>query len=225
MDDSRQREAASPDEERLVALAKHGDSQAFGRLYQRYVDRVYSFIAFRVRDVGQAEDLTQEVFLQALRGLDSFEWRGSMAPWLLRIARNAIIDHWRRKARRPEQPWAALESEEEEGQRSRIERVATDDEVGHGMARAELSLDRDRIMEASRHLTELQQQVVALRFSASLSIKETAEVMGRSEGAIKNLQHHALKALRRRLDSPVSRSGAKDDGPGSPDAEQTEADQ
>ena len=186
-----------PDEEALVARARAGDPHAFGQIYQSYVDRVYSFVAFRVRDADLAEDLTQEVFVQALRALDAFDWRGSLAPWLLRIARNTIIDHWRRTARRPERPLSVVEAGEGGDDESRIDRLVADD--GAEVARAESVLDRDRIVIASANLTDLQQQVLALRFAAGLSIRETADAMGRSEGAIKNLQHHALKALRRHL--------------------------
>jgi RNA polymerase sigma-70 factor (ECF subfamily) len=187
------------DERRLVERARGGDGAAFGQLYQRYVDRVYSFVVFRVRDATLAEDLTQEVFLQALRAIDAFDWRGSLAPWLLRIARNAVIDHWRRTNRRPERTMSALDTADAEGDDEdgldRIVSVPDESDL-----RAEQVLRRERIARAAQLLTELQQQVLALRFAAGLSIKETADVMGKSEGAVKNLQHHALKALKRNLE-------------------------
>ena len=187
-------------ERRLVDLARQGDSQAFGKIYQRHVDRVYSFLLFRVRDAALAEDLTQDVFVQALRGLGSYTWQGAIAPWLLRIARNAVIDHWRRVGRRPEMAWSMVEAEadgEDEGRLARL--VAEEDHSAVSMV--ETTLERDRIAQAAACLTELQQQVLACRFASGLSIRQTAEAMGRSEGAIKNLQHHALKTLRRVLDA------------------------
>lgn len=187
------------DERKLVDRAKRGDVEAFGQIYQRYVDRVYSFVVFRVRDEALAEDLTQEVFIQALRALGSFDWRGSFAPWLLRIARNTVIDCWRRQARRPERPLSAVEAGEDEEDESRIDRLVAEDGPD-AVARAEQALDRERIMAAMAFLTALQQEVLALRFTSGLSIRETADVMGKSEGAIKNLQHHAVKALKRQLD-------------------------
>jgi RNA polymerase sigma-70 factor (ECF subfamily) len=188
---------AGPAELRLVEQAQRGDSQALGQLYQRHVDRVYSYIVFRVRDESLAEDLTQDVFFQAIRALDGFDWRGAVAPWLLRIARNTVIDHWRRSARRPEWSMSALEDDDEDDDR-RLDRIVAegDDEA---MSAVEFLVDRVRISAAAEHLTELQRQVVALRFASGLSIKETADVMGKSEGAIKNLQHHALRALRKHL--------------------------
>jgi RNA polymerase sigma-70 factor (ECF subfamily) len=190
-------EAAGPAELRLVERAQHGDSQALGQLYQRHVDRVYSYILFRVRDEALAEDLTQDVFFQAMRALGGFDWRGAVAPWLLRIARNTVIDHWRRSARRPEWAMSALDDEDEE-EDGRLERYGAEDD-GEALSAAEYAVDRDRITAAAAHLTELQRQVVALRFASGLSIKETADAMGKSEGAIKNLQHHALRSLKRHL--------------------------
>jgi RNA polymerase sigma-70 factor (ECF subfamily) len=151
-----------------------------------------------VRDEALAEDLTQDVFFQALRGLDGFDWRGAVAPWLLRIARNAIVDHWRRRARRPERPWSSLEGDDEGEDGDRWERLAAETDEGL-IGAVEQAFDRERIAQAADLLTDLQRQVVALRFAAGMSIKETAEAMGRSEGAIKNLQHHALRALKRHL--------------------------
>jgi RNA polymerase sigma-70 factor (ECF subfamily) len=177
------------DERRLVELAKQGDTQAFGQLYQLHVDRVYSYILFRVRDSELAQDLTQDVFLHAFKAIGRFTWQGKFAPWLLRIGRNAIIDHWRKDARRPEQP-AATDAELE---------VDTYVDVADAIAEVDLQIDRERLLMATSGLTELQQQVLALRFAAGMSIAETAEAMGKSEDAVKNLQHHALANLRRVL--------------------------
>ncbi|RIL06330.1 hypothetical protein DCC79_15485 [bacterium] len=185
-------------EHRLVDAARAGDAQALGRLYQLYVDRVYSYVIFRIRDRSVAEDLTQDVFMQMIRGLDAFDWRGSLAPWLLRIARNTVVDHWRRSGRRPERTLTAAEVGDEDDDDNRLDRLVAEEDPG--LDRAERLLDRTRLARAAAHLTELQQHVVALRFAAGLSIRETAEAMGRSEGAIKNLQHHALRGLRQQLD-------------------------
>ena len=191
---------ASQDERELVERAKRGDSRAFGLLYRAYVDRVYSFIEFRVRDRAVAEDLTQEVFVQVLRGLAAYSWHGSFGPWILRIARNAVVDHWRRLGRRPEGALASRNPGQEPRGEGPLERVQASG-VAEAMEAVEASLDHGRLMAATGRLTELQQQVIALRFSAGLTIRETAVVMDRSEGAVKNLQHHALRALRRELGS------------------------
>jgi len=186
------------DERQVVERAKRGDGDAFEVLYRAYVDRVYAYIAFRVRQQQLAEDLTQEVFIQALRAIGGFDWRGSLAPWLLRIARNTIVDHWRRMGRRADRSLSTVEAGEDGDEESLIGRMP-DAHGEEGVAWAEAALDREQFVRAAAGLTALQQQVLALRFAAELSIKETAEIMGRSEGAIKNLQHHALRALRREL--------------------------
>jgi RNA polymerase sigma-70 factor (ECF subfamily) len=189
---------SSTSEEALVLRAQQGDPAAFGAIYQDHVDRIYSYIAFRVQDTEAAEDITQEVFLHALRAVKSFTYRGTVSPWLMSIARNAVVDHWRRRGRRPEEALSSYETEaeDEEGLAGRvvgsIEPLSADEH-------AELVYSRERIASAATHLTELQQQVLGLRFAAGMSVKEAAEVMGRSEGAVKNLQHHALKALKRQL--------------------------
>lgn len=195
------------DERALVERAIAGDAGAFGSLYQRHVDRVYSYIRMRVRDVALAEDLTQEVFIQAMRSLERFQWQGSLAPWLMRIARNIVIDHWRRASRRMDRTQSAVEAAvDEDGESSRLERVE-DESWQAALAAAEARMDHGRIRTAMTQLTELQSQVLALRFAAGLSIRETAVAMGRSDGAIKNLQHHALRALRRLLELDDSGSG------------------
>ena len=188
------------DERKLVERAKLGDAAAFGLIYQRHVDRVFAYIDFRVRDRALAEDLTQDVFLQVMRRLEQFEWRGGLAPWLMRIARNTVVDHWRRVGRRPERTQTRAEAGEmDEDETSLLERLAVTDEDTQ-FSEAEAASDRERLARATAQLTELQQRVLALRFAAGLSIQETAEAMGRSEGAIKNLQHHAVRGLRRLLE-------------------------
>ena len=192
------------DEREVVERASGGDSAAFGQIYQAYVDRVYSFVQYQVREAGTAEDLTQEVFIQAMRGLATLEWRGSLAPWLLRIARNTVYDHWRRQARRPERVLSATEmGDDDEEEERRLDRLASkphdEDEALHLV---ELGVDREQIARAMQQLTDLQQQVLLLRFGSGLSILETAAAMERSDGAIKNLQHHAVRALRKALGWP-----------------------
>ena len=195
---------ADAEERRLVERAAGGDTRAFGELYQRYVDRVYSYVQFRVRDPALAEDLTQDVFVQMMRALGGFDWRGSLAPWLMRITRNTVIDHWRKQGRRPERAVSRTEAADDEENGGRLDRLV-DEQGALEVERAAASLDWARLAEASERLTALQRQVVALRFGSELSIRETAQVMERSEGAIKNLQHHALRALREALSDMENR--------------------
>ena len=173
-------------EESLVRRAQQRDTTAFGAIYEEYFDRVYRYILVRVGTRADAEDLTEQVFLKALESIGSFTWRGApFGAWLFRIAQNLVIDFQRRKARRQTTPLEDWES------------VATDDPERD----VELKMDLEELVAAVGKLTEAQRQVVALRFAGGLSIAETAGVVGKSEGAIKALQHSALASLRRILNS------------------------
>ncbi|MGH9788876.1 MAG: RNA polymerase sigma factor, partial [Candidatus Acidiferrales bacterium] len=158
--------------------AAQKDPRCFGELYERNFERVYAFIARRVRDRAVAEDLTSEVFHRALESLPRFEWRGvPFAAWLLRIARNAVADHWQRAARQQGNPQA---EEADEVDLDDIERRAT----------------LFRLVDA---LPADQRRVVVERFVEQRSIREIAQVLGRSEGAVKQLQFRALENLRARM--------------------------
>jgi RNA polymerase sigma-70 factor (ECF subfamily) len=184
-----------PTEQQIVQRAAKGDQAALGMLYQRYVDDVYAYIQLRVRDVPLAEDLTHDVFLNAFAALPRFRWRGSLAPWLMRCAHNRVANHWRTLGRRPEQVAIGADDEDE----TRATQLAVDEDLDEALA---VSMGTEAVIIAMQRLTDLQQQVVALRFGAGLSLVETAEVMDRSLNAVKNLQHHALAALRRHLPRP-----------------------
>ncbi len=186
-------------ERRLVERAQGGDNLAFTQLYQRYVDDVFAYVQMRVRNVAVAEDLTQDIFMNAFRALSTFQWHGSFAPWLLRCAHNRVANHWRTQGRRPDQ--VALPGEDDT--ESPTPELAGDDDPFEHIS---LRLGAEQVDAAMMALTDLQQQVIALRFGAGLSLGETADLMDRSQNAVKNLQHNALAALRRRLaveESPV----------------------
>ena len=165
-----------PDERLLIEAAQH-DPARFAELYEQNFDRVYAFIARRVRDRDLAEELTAEVFHQALANLGRFEWRGvPFGAWLLRIAANAIHDRWKSDARETELPEADLEGVSEDA----IERQAM-------LAKLVDTLPDD------------QRLVIIRRFVDQRSIREIAEELNRSEGAIKQLQFRALKTLKERV--------------------------
>ncbi|MBI5955939.1 MAG: sigma-70 family RNA polymerase sigma factor [Chloroflexi bacterium] len=172
-------------EESLIRAAQR-DPAAFGPLYERYVDRVYSYIVFRVGNPAVAEDLTSDVFLKALEKIGSYQWRDlPLSAWLFRIASNCLIDHWRRLAK--------------------MKPVPLDGDLGPTAGESDLDsllekrLTRQELVKAVSRLTEWQKQVIALRFAAGLPVAETAKAMGKSEGAVKDLQHSALVALRKHL--------------------------
>jgi len=172
------------DEEGLVREAKRGDQQAFARLYEANFDKIYRYVTVRIGDKTEAEDMTQQVFLNALQSLPSFKWKGvPFSAWLFRIAHNQVVDYLRRKKRQP---------------------VPLPDEVplpkeNDPQIIAERSFAIERLLAAARRLTEAQREVISLRFAGEMPIAEVARIMGKSQGAIKALQHSAIVALRKTL--------------------------
>ena len=168
------------DEGRLIEAAQR-DPARFGEVYERYFDRVYAFVARRVRNRPEAEDLTSEVFHHALGNLGRFEWRGApFGAWLLRIAANAVADRWERQARERGTP-APPEPRE-----------APPDEVA---ASEELA----RLFRHVRRLPPDQRRVIVGRFVKERSIRDLARELQKTEGAVKQLQFRAIDALRKRL--------------------------
>jgi len=172
----------------LVHRAQAGDADAFGELYDRYVDLVYRYVYYRVGTPQVAEDLTSETFLRALRRITSFTWQGrDVGAWFVTIARNLIADHYK-------------------SSRYRLE-VTTDDvalsgapPVTEGPEREVLDgLQNEVLLGAVKDLGSEQQECVVLRFLHGLSVAETARAMGKNEGAIKALQYRAVRALGRLL--------------------------
>jgi RNA polymerase sigma-70 factor (ECF subfamily) len=162
-------------EERLRIEAAQRDPARFAHLYEAHFDRVYAYAARRLRNRQEAEDLTAEVFHQALRNLGRFEWRGlPFAAWLFRIAANAIADRARRTARERAEPGPMPEPEPP----------------------FELVEDHARLCRLVRELPEDQRRVIEMRFTEERSIREVAAALGRSEGAVKQLQFRALRGLR-----------------------------
>jgi len=172
------------DEESLVRQARQGDQKAFAELYEEHFDRIYRYVALRIGDKAEAEDMTQQVFLKALQSIASFKWKGvPFAAWLFRIAHNQVVDYLRKKSKRTAVPLD--------------ESLLSSDSSPQLMA--ERSLDIEQLLSATRRLTEAQRQVISLRFTSELSIAQVAKIMDKSQGAVKALQHSAIRALRRAL--------------------------
>jgi RNA polymerase sigma-70 factor (ECF subfamily) len=175
-------------EEDLVRRAQRREPEAFGQLYEEHFDRIYRYIMLRVRNQADAEDITQQVFLKALENIGSYRWRGMpFASWLFRIAHNLVVDYWKKKSR---EKVAAVAPEE-------IDEMAAS--PYDPAALAELNFDMKQLAAACDRLTEGQREIISLRFAGGLSVAESAKVMGKSEGAVKVLQHAALVKLRRIL--------------------------
>ena len=169
-------------DERLLIEAAQKDPACFAELYEINFERVYAYVVKRVGDRAETEDLTAEVFHQALANLKRFEWRGiPFAAWLFRIASNLITDRWQRSGREVADESGRLESAQV--------RAAEIEEVER---RATLF----RLVET---LPAEQQRVVVLRFVEEKSIKEVAREIRKTEGAVKQLQFRALTSLRARM--------------------------
>ena len=170
-------------EEQQIVEEAQRDPARFADLYDRHFDRVYAFVARRVRDRHVAEDVTSEVFHQALANLPRFEWRGApFGAWLMRIAANAVADHWQ-----------SLAQTQRKGEEMAHEsREAAPNEV-------EAADERAHLFRHVRRLPAEQRLVIVGRFVKEKSIREIAQELGRSEGAVKQLQLRALETLRKRM--------------------------
>jgi RNA polymerase sigma-70 factor, ECF subfamily len=167
------------DERLLIEAAQH-DPSRFAELYENNFARVYAFVARRVENREEAEDVTSEVFHQALSKLGRFEWRGvPFVAWLLRIAANALADRWQRESRNREVPADRLE---EAGTDQAVERSAM-------------------LFQLVERLPADQRLVVLRRFVDQKSLREIAQELGRTEGAVKQLQFRALQTLRTKVRS------------------------
>ena len=174
------------DEQSLVQRAQQHDQEAFTRLYEEYFDKIYRYIALKIGNRVEAEDMTQQVFVKALHSISSYQWRGlPFSAWLFRIAHNQVVDHLRKKTR---QPSVSLN-----------ESLISSGDNPHSIT--EKKMDIEQLMKAAVKLTAAQQEVILLRFNGELSIAQVSKVMGRSEGAVKALQHSAILALRKILNS------------------------
>jgi RNA polymerase sigma-70 factor (ECF subfamily) len=168
-------------DDRLLIEAAQKDPRRFAELYERNFERVYSYVARRVQDRATAEDLTADVFRSALENLPRFEWRGvPFAGWLYRMASNAIVDRAKRSARESKDP-------------------APEPAVEPSVPDLDAAETRAQLFQGVRGLPEDQRRVVLRRFVEQWSIREIANELGRSEGAVKQLQFRALETLRARM--------------------------
>jgi RNA polymerase sigma-70 factor (TIGR02952 family) len=166
----------------LVSQAQAGDAEAFGRLYDHYVSMVHRYVYYRVGDRATAEDVTSETFVRALRRIDSLSFQGrDVGAWLVTIARNIVLDHVKSSRYRLEVTTADMRDADR----------ATD-----GPEDAVLQhLTNRELLACVQQLGSEQQECIVLRFIHGLSVSETAEIMGKKDGAIKALQHRAVRRL------------------------------
>lgn len=173
-----------------MAAAIRRDRQAWAEIYERYAGQVLGFFINQLRDHATAEDMTGEVFLDALRTVDRFH--GDLADlrsWLFQIARNDLIDHFRRQKRAP------AGSIEDAGEAELARVLPSIDPSEQALA----TLDRERVREAILSLSPDQREVILLRLGGGLTAADIAGVVGKTPGAVKALQHRALATLARML--------------------------
>lgn len=175
---------AQPDDERSwVDKARAGDPEACGWLYERYFDRIYRYTYLKLGDPLDAEDLTEQVFLKMIESVGSFQWQGSsFASWLYRIAHNLVVDFLRQHSRRPQTPLESVSEVLPSDGDSPDDHAERRDFAGH-------------LVGAMSDLTDLQAQVIALKFGSDLTNAQVAEILDRTEGAVKALQYSALQKL------------------------------
>ena len=170
------------DEESLIRRAQQCDHVALTQIYEENFDKIYRYIVLKIGDRAEAEDMTQQVFLNALKSISSYKYKGMpFSAWLFRIAHNQVVDYYRKKKRSATVPLDETIA-------------AAYDNPGR---EAERKMEIEQMTRATKQLTQAQQEVISLRFAGELSIAEVAKVMKKSEGAIKALQHSAIASLRK----------------------------
>lgn len=184
----RRRAAADPD--LADVRAAQADRAAFGPLYRRYLDRVYGYCFYLLGDHHDAEDVTERTFMAALDAIGRFRDTGStFRAWLFTIAHHQLANALRARRRQRSTPLDA------------VPEPATSTDPAAELTRAE---DARRVRDALSTLSEERRQVLVLRFVDGLTAREIGEVLGRSEGAVRVLQHRALRDLAARLGAPPS---------------------
>jgi RNA polymerase sigma-70 factor (ECF subfamily) len=177
--------AATPDVRRLVELAQRGDREALGELYALHFDRIYAYLRASVGNRHDAEDLTEQTFMKMLESIDRFVWqRAPFSAWLFRIAHNLAMDHFRRGRR-----WQ-LEADPEE-----IVRETEPSAEDHALH----AIGDERLLELIEGLSVDQRQVLTLKYGFDFANGDIAVILGKTDGAVKALQHRAMGALQRDL--------------------------
>jgi RNA polymerase sigma-70 factor (ECF subfamily) len=174
----------------LVELARSGDKEAFGLLFDHYHPSVYRFIYYRTRSQALAEDLASETFFRALRSMNNFRWQGrDFGAWLMTIARNLCTDHFKAGKTRLE-----LTTED----------MGLHDDATDGPETAVLAqLTNETLLTCLKQLPKEQQECLIMRFLQSMSIADTAKVLGRTEGAVKQLQLRGVRNLAKLMPKEV----------------------
>jgi len=169
---------------RIISRATGGDPEAFGEIYSVYLDRIYRYVFYQVKDKMMAEDITEEIFIKAWKALGSYRGEGqAFSSWLYRIAHNQVIDQFRRRR------WEMVLD---------VETDITNTDGADPQREAEKSLAQAEVLGMLALLPPQQKQVIILKFVEGLGNREIEEITGKSQGAIRVMQMRALDALRQR---------------------------
>jgi RNA polymerase sigma-70 factor (ECF subfamily) len=175
------------DEHKLILEAKGGGGEAFGRLYDHYLPAIYRFILLKVGQREEAEDLTHQVFLKAWTNISGFSEKGlPFSSWLYRIARNLVIDNYRKSR-------TVISIDEE----FVSEKLIFQPNISDIDDKKDIAL----IMSSIQQLKDVERDVIIMRFVEDLSTKEVSEVINKSEGAVKLIQHRAIIRIRKLLEN------------------------
>ncbi len=171
----------------LVVRAQDGDKEAFGELYDYFLNVIYRFIFFRVSSEAIAEDLTSDVFFKTIKNLDKYQKKDNMpfSAWLFRIAKNILVDHYRKEVPLEEIP----------------ETYVDESDIANTPEKTVTNIDHGRIMTALKSLPEMQAQAIILKYFSDQKNSEIATVLDKSETAIRILQSRGLKKLRDSLEA------------------------
>ncbi len=170
-------------EEDVLKSASDGDREAFGQLYERYVDRIFNYVYYRTGNLHDAEDLTARVFQRAMNHIQNYTDRGvPFSAWLYRIAHNLVANWHRDRSRRQEIPLNDIPVLPSKGEHPETTLVHSE--------------EQEDLLRLIRRLPPDRQHLLILKFLENLSNAEIGQIMGRSEGAVKSLYHRTLLALR-----------------------------
>lgn len=170
------------DEQKIVKKAKDGEVEAFGLLYDHYLPKIYRFVLLKVSHREEAEDLTHQAFLKAWENINQYNFKGySFGAWLYRIARNITVDYYRNNR---------SETSLEEVSEIAIEGLSLGGTI-------DKKIEWEGLIKSLKHLKEIEQEVLIMRFVEDLPLKEIAEAIGKSEGAVKLIQHRAINNLKK----------------------------
>jgi RNA polymerase sigma-70 factor (ECF subfamily) len=170
----------------LIEQAKH-DREAFGQLYELYVDRIYNYLFYRTGNSQEAEDLTARVFFRAIQHISRYEDRGApFSAWLYQIARNLLANWYRDNDKRKMIP---------------LDRISQEHLSENPELDTEREQERQALLSAIRRLPATRQELLILKYVEQMPNAEIGQIMGRSEGAIKSLYHRTLLSLRDEMSS------------------------